>query len=55
MKAPLLETTSAPSYLNSHRKENPARRRFLDGVSAMWISDIVFEVIVRRFKPNSDE
>lgn len=24
---------------------------FLIGVSAMWISDIVFEVIVRRFRP----
>jgi hypothetical protein len=28
---------------------------FLIGVSAMWISDIVFEVIVRRFKPATDE
>lgn len=24
---------------------------FLIGVSAMWISDIVFEMVVRRFKP----
>lgn len=24
---------------------------FLIGVSAMWISDILFEMIVRRFKP----
>ena len=28
---------------------------FLIGVSAMWISDIVFEVIVRRFKPTGDK
>jgi hypothetical protein len=28
---------------------------FLIGVSAMWISDIVFEVIVRRFKPAGDK
>lgn len=28
---------------------------FLIGVSAMWISDIVFEVIVRRFKPAVDK
>jgi hypothetical protein len=28
---------------------------FLIGVSAMWISDIVFEVVVRRFKPTRDE
>lgn len=28
---------------------------FLIGVSAMWISDIVFEVIVRRFKPGREE
>jgi hypothetical protein len=28
---------------------------FLIGVSAMWISDIVFEVIVRRFKPVDDK
>ena len=28
---------------------------FLIGVSAMWISDIVFEVIVRRFKPVGDK
>ncbi|RWL45293.1 MAG: hypothetical protein EOR60_15225 [Mesorhizobium sp.] len=27
---------------------------FLIGVSAMWISDILFEVIVRRFKPHTD-
>lgn len=28
---------------------------FLIGVSAMWISDIVFEVIVRRFRPKPEE
>lgn len=28
---------------------------FLIGVSAMWISDIVFEVIVRRFKATPSE
>lgn len=28
---------------------------FLIGVSAMWISDIVFEVAVRRFKTMRDE
>lgn len=28
---------------------------FLIGVSAMWISDIVFEVIMRRFKPVGDK
>ncbi|PDQ18960.1 hypothetical protein CN311_21995 [Mesorhizobium sanjuanii] len=28
---------------------------FLIGVSAMWISDIVFEVMVRRFKPGREE
>ena len=28
---------------------------FLIGVSAMWISDIVFEVIVRRFRPTGDK
>ena len=28
---------------------------FLIGVSAKWISDIVFEVIVRRFKPVGDK
>lgn len=28
---------------------------FLIGVSAMWISDIVFEVIVRRFTPAVDK
>ena len=28
---------------------------FLIGVSAMWISDIVFEVIVRRFRPAVDK
>lgn len=28
---------------------------FLIGVSAMWISDIVFEVIVRRFGPVKEE
>lgn len=28
---------------------------FLIGVSAMWISDIVFEVVVRRFKPEKEE
>ncbi|UVC18452.1 hypothetical protein [Mesorhizobium onobrychidis] len=28
---------------------------FLIGVSAMWISDIVFEVVVRRFKPETKE
>ncbi len=27
---------------------------FLIGVSAMWISDILFEVIVRRFKPGPE-
>lgn len=28
---------------------------FLIGVSAMWISDIVFEMVVRRFKPRQSE
>ncbi|MBZ9693924.1 hypothetical protein [Mesorhizobium sp. CO1-1-9] len=28
---------------------------FLIGVSAMWISDIVFEMVVRRFKPAPEE
>jgi hypothetical protein len=28
---------------------------FLIGVSAMWISDIVFEVVVRRFKPEKED
>lgn len=28
---------------------------FLIGVSAMWISDIVFEMIVRRFGPVKEE
>lgn len=28
---------------------------FLIGVCAMWISDILFEVIVRKFKPAPDE
>ncbi|TGR13407.1 hypothetical protein EN833_08305 [Mesorhizobium sp. M4B.F.Ca.ET.190.01.1.1] len=28
---------------------------FLIGVSAMWISDIVFEFIVRKFKPATEE
>ena len=28
---------------------------FLIGVSAMWISDIVFEVVVRRFKLGKEE
>jgi hypothetical protein len=28
---------------------------FLIGVSAMWISDIVFEVLVRRFRPAVDK
>lgn len=28
---------------------------FLIGVSAMWISDIVFEMVVRRFKPGIDD
>ncbi|MET2825876.1 hypothetical protein [Mesorhizobium shangrilense] len=28
---------------------------FLIGVSAMWISDIVFEVVVRRFKPGAED
>ncbi|AZO51814.1 MAG: hypothetical protein EOS58_26970 [Mesorhizobium sp.] len=28
---------------------------FLIGVSAMWISDIVFEVVVRKFKPTNEE
>ncbi|TIW62980.1 MAG: hypothetical protein E5V48_02655 [Mesorhizobium sp.] len=28
---------------------------FLIGVSAMWISDILFEMIVRRFKPAPEE
>ncbi|MDX8541057.1 hypothetical protein EN858_27015 [Mesorhizobium sp. M4B.F.Ca.ET.215.01.1.1] len=28
---------------------------FLIGVSAMWISDILFEVVVRKFKPTSEE
>ncbi|MBB6412197.1 hypothetical protein [Mesorhizobium sangaii] len=28
---------------------------FLIGVSAMWISDILFEFVVRRFKPAPDE
>lgn len=28
---------------------------FLIGTCAMWISDIVFEIIVRRFKPREDD
>lgn len=28
---------------------------FLIGVSAMWISDILFEMIVRKFKPVREE
>jgi hypothetical protein len=28
---------------------------FLIGVSAMWISDILFEFIVRKFKPATEE
>lgn len=28
---------------------------FLIGVSAMWISDILFEMIVRRFKPAPED
>jgi hypothetical protein len=28
---------------------------FLIGVSAMWISDILFEMIVRKLKPATDE
>ncbi|TGQ69921.1 hypothetical protein EN829_013220 [Mesorhizobium sp. M00.F.Ca.ET.186.01.1.1] len=28
---------------------------FLIGMSAMWISDILFEIIVQRFKPRTDE
>ncbi|RWD23364.1 MAG: hypothetical protein EOS22_26120 [Mesorhizobium sp.] len=28
---------------------------FLIGVSAMWISDIVFEVVVRKFEPTNEE
>ncbi|TGS63021.1 hypothetical protein EN844_24635 [Mesorhizobium sp. M3A.F.Ca.ET.201.01.1.1] len=28
---------------------------FLIGVSAMWISDIVFEAIIRRFKSSTEE
>ncbi|WP_353842252.1 hypothetical protein [Mesorhizobium sp.] len=28
---------------------------FLIGVSAMWISDILFEFIVRKFKPIAQE
>jgi len=28
---------------------------FLIGVSAMWISDILFEFIVRKFKPTNEE
>ena len=28
---------------------------FLIGVSAMWISDILFEFVVRRFKPTPEE
>src|SRR4051794_30388217 len=28
---------------------------FLIGVSAMWISDILFEMIVRKFKPAEEE
>ncbi|MFB9978703.1 hypothetical protein ACFSQQ_19250 [Mesorhizobium kowhaii] len=28
---------------------------FLIGVSAMWISDILFEFVVRRFKPAPEE
>lgn len=28
---------------------------FLIGTSAMWISDVVFEIIVRRFKPREDD
>ncbi|RWK79644.1 MAG: hypothetical protein EOR51_12100 [Mesorhizobium sp.] len=28
---------------------------FLIGVSAMWISDILFEFVVRKFKPATEE
>lgn len=28
---------------------------FLIGVSAMWISDILFEVVVRRFRPARED
>ncbi len=28
---------------------------FLIGVSAMWISDVLFEIVVRRFKPAGEE
>jgi hypothetical protein len=28
---------------------------FLIGVSAMWISDILFEMLVRKFKPAAEE
>ncbi|MER8827249.1 hypothetical protein NKH73_14265 [Mesorhizobium sp. M0938] len=28
---------------------------FLIGVSAMWISDALFEFVVRRFKPSAEE
>ncbi|RVA11504.1 hypothetical protein EN939_21545 [Mesorhizobium sp. M7A.F.Ca.CA.002.05.1.1] len=28
---------------------------FLIGVSAMWISDMLFEMIVRKFKPAAEE
>ncbi|TSE10615.1 hypothetical protein C1D09_014745 [Mesorhizobium intechi] len=28
---------------------------FLIGVCAMWISDILFEIIVRKFKPATEE
>jgi len=28
---------------------------FLIGVSAMWISDIVFELVVRRFRATREE
>ncbi|MBZ9926795.1 hypothetical protein [Mesorhizobium sp. BR1-1-4] len=28
---------------------------FLIGVSAMWISDIVFEMVVRKFKPLAED
>ncbi|RWQ16076.1 hypothetical protein [Mesorhizobium sp.] len=28
---------------------------FLIGVSAMWISDILFEFVVRKFKPAAEE
>jgi hypothetical protein len=28
---------------------------FLIGVSAMWISDILFEMIVRKFRPAAED